>query len=127
MNGSNDLSGSTRLPVTELLTAKDAKEEREGRGGTASNDAALTSRVRLGAWSFLILAALIDTIAGRHAMNPDGISYLDMGDAMMRGEGQIVTGVKNKIRTSVASVTPASMLAKQHRKSAQPGTAGKRK
>ena len=51
-----------------------------------SDEAVLTSRVRMGAWCFLILAGLIDTIAGRHAMNPDGVSYLDMGDAMMRGD-----------------------------------------
>jgi hypothetical protein len=51
-----------------------------------ANDAALSSRVRIGAWSFLILAGLIDAIAGRHSMNPDGVSYLDMGDAMVRGD-----------------------------------------
>jgi short-subunit dehydrogenase len=44
-------------------------------------------------------------------------------DAMMKGEGDIVTGMKNKIQSSVANVTPAEMLAKQHRKMAQPGTA----
>jgi hypothetical protein len=86
VNSSDDVLGSLRIPATELLTATDAKEKREGREGTASNDAVLTSRVRIGGWSFLVLAALIDTIAGRHAMNPDGISYLDMGDAMVRGD-----------------------------------------
>jgi short-subunit dehydrogenase len=44
-------------------------------------------------------------------------------DAMMRGEGDVVTGVKNKIQSSVANVTPAGMPAKQHRKMAEPGTA----
>jgi short-subunit dehydrogenase len=44
-------------------------------------------------------------------------------DAMMRGEGDVVTGLKNKIQSSVANVTPAGMLAKQHRKMAEPGTA----
>jgi uncharacterized protein len=44
-------------------------------------------------------------------------------DAMMRGEGDIVTGIKNKIQSSVANVTPAAALAKQHRKMAEPGTA----
>jgi hypothetical protein len=34
-----------------------------------------------------------------------------------------VTGLKNKIQSSVASVTPAAVLAKQHRKMAEPGTA----
>ena len=44
-------------------------------------------------------------------------------DAMMRGEADIVTGMKNKIQSSVANVTPAAALAKQHRKMAEPGTA----
>jgi uncharacterized protein len=43
--------------------------------------------------------------------------------AMMHGEGDIVTGLKNKVQSSVANVTPAGMLAKQHRKMAEPGTA----
>lgn len=44
-------------------------------------------------------------------------------DAMMRGEGDIVTGMKNKLQSSVANLTPAGALAKQHRKMAEPGTA----
>ena len=48
-------------------------------------------------------------------------------DAMMKGEGDIVTGMKNKIQSSVASVTPSGALAKQHRKLAEPGTAQSQK
>jgi uncharacterized protein len=44
-------------------------------------------------------------------------------DAMLRGESDIVTGMKNKIQTTVANVTPNEVLAKQHRKMAEPGTA----
>ena len=44
-------------------------------------------------------------------------------DAMLRGESDIVTGMKNKIQTTVANVTPNEILAKQHRKMAEPGTA----
>ena len=44
-------------------------------------------------------------------------------DAMMRGEGDVVSGWKNKLQTAMASVTPAGVLAKQHRKMAEPGTA----
>jgi hypothetical protein len=51
-----------------------------------SNEAVLTSRVRIASWSFLIVAGAIEAIFGRHGMNPDGVSYLDMGDAMMRGD-----------------------------------------
>lgn len=44
-------------------------------------------------------------------------------DAMLRGDADIVTGLKNKIQTTVANVTPNEILAKQHRKMAEPGTA----
>jgi short-subunit dehydrogenase len=44
-------------------------------------------------------------------------------DAMMRGDGDIVAGWQNKLETAIASVTPAGMLAQQHRKQAEPGTA----
>jgi short-subunit dehydrogenase len=47
-------------------------------------------------------------------------------DAMMRGEGDIVTSMRNKIQSSVANVTPSDLLAKQHRKMAEPGTAESR-
>src|SRR3954454_24670404 len=43
-------------------------------------------------------------------------------DAMMRGDGDIVAGMKNKIQSAIANVTPSGMLAEQHRKMAQPGT-----
>jgi uncharacterized protein len=43
--------------------------------------------------------------------------------AMMDGEGDVVAGMKNKIQAAVAHVTPSSVLAEQHRKKAQPGTA----
>ena len=43
--------------------------------------------------------------------------------AMMNGEGDVVAGWKNKIQTTLANVTPAGMLAQQHRKMAEPGSA----
>jgi len=44
-------------------------------------------------------------------------------DAMMNGESDVVTGFKNKVQTTVANVTPNELLARQHRKMAEPGTA----
>jgi short-subunit dehydrogenase len=46
-------------------------------------------------------------------------------DAMMDGKGDVVTGWKNKLQTTLANVTPAGVLAEQHRKKAKPGTARK--
>ena len=43
--------------------------------------------------------------------------------AMMDGEGDVVAGLKNKLQSAIASVTPSSVLAQQHRKMAEPGTA----
>jgi 4-amino-4-deoxy-L-arabinose transferase-like glycosyltransferase len=52
-----------------------------------SNDAVMTSRVRIGAWCILTLTGLIETVYSRHVMDTtDGISYLDMGDAIVRGD-----------------------------------------
>jgi len=44
-------------------------------------------------------------------------------EAMMRGDGDVVAGWQNKLKTAIASVTPAGILAEQHRKQAEPGTA----
>jgi uncharacterized protein len=45
--------------------------------------------------------------------------------AMMNGQGDVVSGWSNKLQSSIASITPAALVAKQHRKLAEPGT-GKR-
>jgi hypothetical protein len=42
---------------------------------------------------------------------------------MMRGEGDFVTGAKNKIQSAVASVMPAGVIVRRHRKMAAPGSA----
>jgi short-subunit dehydrogenase len=46
-------------------------------------------------------------------------------EAMMNGEGDVVSGLKNKIQSAVATVTPSGLLAKQHGKMAKPGSAKK--
>jgi uncharacterized protein len=46
-------------------------------------------------------------------------------EALMRGDGDVVSGWKNKIQSAVANITPASVLAEQHRKMAEPGSAYK--
>jgi len=43
-------------------------------------------------------------------------------EAMMRGDGDVVSGWKNKVQTTVANVMPAGMLAEQHRRMAEPGS-----
>jgi len=43
--------------------------------------------------------------------------------AMMNGEGDVVSGWHNKLQSAIANITPASVLAEQHRKKAAPGSA----
>ena len=45
--------------------------------------------------------------------------------AMLKGEGDVVSGWKNKLQSTLANVTPSGMLAGQHRNMAAPGTAEK--
>ncbi len=50
-------------------------------------------RVRAAARSALVLAALAQAWVFRHSVNPDGISYLDLSDAVVTGRfGDIVNG-----------------------------------
>ena len=44
-------------------------------------------------------------------------------DALMKGEGDVVAGLKNKLQAAAAAIIPDSILAEQHRKMAEPGTA----
>jgi short-subunit dehydrogenase len=44
-------------------------------------------------------------------------------EAMLKGDADIVTGWKNKLQVAVAHVTPATVLAEQHRHQAEPGGA----
>jgi uncharacterized protein len=44
---------------------------------------------------------------------------------MMRGDGDVVTGWHNKLQSAIALVTPLDMLAEQHRRAAEPGSAGR--
>lgn len=48
-------------------------------------------------------------------------------DAMMAGQGDVVSGLKNKVMTSMASVTPSGIVAEQHRRMAEPGSDRKAK
>jgi short-subunit dehydrogenase len=42
-------------------------------------------------------------------------------EAMMEGEGDIVTGWKNKLQSAVSAVTPSGALAEIYRRKAEPG------
>jgi len=76
--------------------------------------------------NFFERADMMDTKVGTQEGKADPAEVAKIGfDAMMKGESDVVAGLKNKIQTALASITPAEMLAEQHRKMAEPGTARK--
>ena len=72
---------------------------------------------------FFERADMLDTKVGQQEKDDPADVAKTGWDAMMRGDGDIVSGLKNKIQSAVANVTPAGMLAEQHRKMAEPGSA----
>jgi uncharacterized protein len=74
---------------------------------------------------FFERADMMDTDVGQGSKDDPADVAKTGFDAMMRGDGDIVSGWKNKLTTALASVTPAGMLAEQHRKMAEPGSGTK--
>ena len=71
---------------------------------------------------FFERADLMDTKVGQQKKD-DPADVAKVGfDAMMKGEGDVVSGWMNKLRSAIALVTPAEMLAEQHRKMTAPGS-----
>lgn len=73
---------------------------------------------------FFDRADMLDTSVGASESKSDPADVARDGwDALMKGEAHIVSGWKNKIQAAAAHVTPAAVLAEQHRKMAEPGSA----
>jgi uncharacterized protein len=74
---------------------------------------------------FFERADLMDTKVGVEKKQPaDEVAKLGF-EAMMRGDGDVVTGWNNKLRAAIAHLMPAEALAEQHRKLTEPGSAAK--
>jgi uncharacterized protein len=72
---------------------------------------------------FFERAHMLDTKVGQSEKD-DPVDVANVGfDAMMRGDGDVVVGWKNKLQSALANVTPAAALAEQHREMAEPGSA----
>ena len=69
---------------------------------------------------FFDRADMLDTPVGEGKKDDPAFVAKTGFEAMMKGEGDIVSGWKNKIQSAVANITPAPMLAEQHRKMAEP-------
>lgn len=74
---------------------------------------------------FFERADLLDTRVGSgskmHAAEVARIGF----DAMLAGEGDVVAGWMNKLRSAIASVAPSALTAEQHRRMAEPGHGSK--
>jgi short-subunit dehydrogenase len=75
---------------------------------------------------FFERADMLDTALGQAKKDsPADVAKVGF-EAMLKGEGDVVSGWKNKLQAAVANVTPSSVLAEIHRKQAEPGS-GKKK
>jgi short-subunit dehydrogenase len=71
---------------------------------------------------FFERADMLDTKIGQEKKaDPAKVAKIGF-DAMMKGEGDVVAGLKNKIQATMAAVTPQTRLAEMHRNMAEPGS-----
>jgi uncharacterized protein len=71
---------------------------------------------------FFERADMMDTKVGR-SKKDDPAEVAETGfKAMMDGDGDVVTGWQNKLRAAISNITPAALLAEQHRGLAEPGS-----
>jgi uncharacterized protein len=72
---------------------------------------------------FFERAGMLNTRIGQ-SKKDDPFDVAKVGyEAMMNGEGDAVAGWKNKVLSTAALFTPSEVLAEQHRKKAEPGSA----
>ena len=72
---------------------------------------------------FFERADMMDTKVGtQKKMDPAEVAKQGYS-AMLKGEGEVVTGWQNKMRVAMSRVLPAERVAKIHTKEAKPGTA----
>ena len=74
---------------------------------------------------FFERADLLDTKIGQSKKDDPADVARTGFKAMMRGDGDVVSGWHNKLQSAIANITPAAMLAEQHRKQAEPGSGRK--
>jgi uncharacterized protein len=72
---------------------------------------------------FFERAGMLDTKVGQGKKDDSADVAATGFKAMMKGDGDVVSGWHNKLQSAIANITPASVLAEQHRKKAAPGSA----
>jgi short-subunit dehydrogenase len=74
---------------------------------------------------FFERAELQDTKVGTQKKQPASEVAKAGFEAMLKGEGGVVTGWSNKLKAAISHILPDSVLAEMHRKETGPGTAHK--
>jgi len=77
------------------------------------------------ATEFFDRAGMLDTAVGASKKQPAAEVAKTGFDAMVRGDGEVISGWQNKVQAALSHVVPASLLAKLHAMKAAPGTAPK--
>jgi short-subunit dehydrogenase len=77
------------------------------------------------ATEFFERADMLDTKVGQSKKDDPADVAKSGFEAMMRGDGEVITGLRNKMQSAMAHVTPSGVLAEQHRKMAEPGSGKK--
>lgn len=73
--------------------------------------------------AFFDRAGMMDTSVGQ-AEKDDAAHVARLGvEAMLRGEADVVTGFRNRLQVTLAGIMPSTVLAKRHRRMAEPGSA----
>jgi len=72
---------------------------------------------------FFARADMLDTKVGTQKKDDPADVARQGFEAMMKGEGDVVTGWHNKLRSAISPLLPAGAAAELHRKEAAPGTA----
>ena len=74
---------------------------------------------------FFARADMLDTKLGSNTaamMDPAKVAEIGF-KAMLEGEADVVAGLKNKAQVALAKVLPSQLVAEQHRRQAEPGSA----
>ena len=72
---------------------------------------------------FFERADMLDTKVGSGKKQPASEVAKAGFEAMMKGEGEVITGWNNKLKAAISRLIPSGAAAEQHRKEAAPGTA----
>jgi uncharacterized protein len=71
---------------------------------------------------FFERADMLDTKVGQQKKDDPAHVAKTGFNAMMKGEGDVVSGWKNKLQSAIATVAPSGVMAEMHRGMAEPGT-----